>query len=115
MSRLSAEQIATAGCEDAGLLAYNPRSNPVPENFATGPVQHDVTHDPGLRSHAVAAQGLRVLERLERAGAEPTAPCLFRASGGKRSLKKGSDQPLLRPMPTFATGPATETTWENTF
>src|ERR1700710_1695934 len=35
MNRLSGEQITTSGCNDAGLLAYNPRSNPVSENFAT--------------------------------------------------------------------------------
>ena len=43
---------------------------------------HGAAHDPGLRGHAVAAQGLRLCRRVDRARAEPAARALLRSSRG---------------------------------
>ena len=43
---------------------------------------HGTTDDPGVRGHAVVAEGLRLCRRLDGMRAEPDAVGLLRASGG---------------------------------
>ena len=52
-------------------------------------VQHGAAHDPGLRGHAVAAQGLRLCRRMDRTRPEPDACRLLRTSTGEQSMKMG--------------------------
>ena len=55
-------------------------------------LSHGPTDNPGVRSHAVAAQRVRVCRRLDGQGAEPAAVGLFRAPPGEQSLKR---EPVL--------------------
>ena len=97
----------------AGLLARTPtplrhqapaaghRERPFPgeEDHAAGrrlPVlQHGAAHDPGLRGDAVAAQGLRLLRRLDRVRAEPAARTS--ASDFQRLTKSETEAGLAYP------------------
>ena len=66
---------------------------------------HGTTNDPGVRGHAVVAEGVRLRGRLDGVRAKPDAVGLLRSADGEQSMKFGSVRPIVWPTPEFATSP----------
>jgi transposase-like protein len=83
---LAPDRIGTdaAGPDQAPAAGDRERSLPGEEEHASDrglPVlHHRAAHDPGVRGHAVAAQGVRLCGHLDSSRAEPVAHGLFRTS-----------------------------------
>ena len=68
-------------------------------------LSHGPTYNPGVRSHAVASEGVWLCGRMDGAGAEPAAHVLLWFSRGSQSLKRGPVLTSRAAYLEFATSP----------